>query len=137
MLERLAVGEVERRLPITTGGHEDALRCTFVLHRSEQIAHSAHADRVLVALCLNDDLSSEDRPGIERHAIDSAASPGLSLPRLKSHFLEEVRNQRFKLGRRQLHEVRALVQRGEDVRLLDEAGIDHVELEDWAYWDEL
>jgi len=131
--ERLAVREVVRRLAIPARCHEDAFGRAFVLHGAEEVADGADADRVLVALRLNDDFAAEDGSDVVGDAVDAAVSGRLGEFRLKAHPREQVGDEAFELARGELHEVRSLVEPGENVGFLDETGIGHVELDDRAH----
>lgn len=128
-LEGFAVGELEACLAVAAGGDEDAFGGTFVLHGAVQVPHGADADGVLIPLGLDDDLAAEDGSRVVRDAVDSAVAAGLGESGFEAHLLEKVGDELFELARREFHEVRPLVEGAEQVRLVDEAGVDHVELE--------
>src|SRR5262249_59559839 len=104
----------------------------LVVHAAEQVTGRTDGDGVLVALGLDDDFPPEYWPVVEGYAVDTAISRCLGLPGFQAHLGEQVRDQGFELARLELHQVRPLVQSREDVGLLDEPGVDHVELQDWA-----
>src|SRR6266545_349902 len=89
-LQWLVFGELERRLPVTARGDENAFRSAFVLNRPEQVAHSANPDGVLVPLRLDDDFAAEDRVVVVGDAVDASVARRLGLPRFQAHLPEEV-----------------------------------------------
>jgi len=92
-LQGLPLRELERRFPVAARGHEDALRGSLVLHRSEEVANGAHADGVLVPLGLDDHLATEDRTVVPGNTVDAAIARRLGLSSIKTHLLEQVESE--------------------------------------------
>jgi hypothetical protein len=92
---------------------------------AKEVPHRAYADRLLVPLGLYDYLPAEDWTWVIGHAVNTTVSRGSSLPRLEPHLLEQVGDQSFELGGLQLHEVRPVVQAGDDVGFFNKPGVDH------------
>src|SRR5689334_5708983 len=86
----------------------------------EVAAGEGRRHRVPIALGLDDDLAAKDRAGVVRDAV-AAVARGLASPHLKPELFEQTGDARLDFLRRQLHEVRALIQRRQHVRFLNEA----------------
>lgn len=127
-----AVGEIVGGFAVAAGGDEDAFGGAFVLQGAVQVADGGNADGVAVALCLDDDFAAHDRSGIDGDAVDAAVAGCAGLAGVQAHAGEQVLDQAFELGGAHGEQVGALVQAADDVGLLDEAGVGHVELEDWS-----
>src|SRR5690606_11564693 len=98
-LERLPEREIKRSLPVPAGRHQDALRSAFIHHCTEQVTHSAHTDRVLVTLRLDNDLAAKHRTMVESNSIDTTVTTRLSLFRVQPHRGEEVLDEGLELTR--------------------------------------
>src|SRR5438128_12325764 len=108
--KRLPFGKLKCRRAVAGRRHQDTFGRAFVLKRPEQIAYGTDTDGVLVSLSLNDHFSAEYRTWIVGDAVDAAVARRLCLTRFQAHLLEQVRDQRLELSRRQSHKIRALVQ---------------------------
>src|SRR5690349_1722494 len=95
-----------------------------------KITDCGYVHGIAVALRLDDNFAAEDRSVVEGDAVDAAVARGPCLFGVEAHSGERILYQGFELGRAEFEQVWPLVEVGQNVGLLDEALVDHVELED-------